>query len=118
MKDVDDHSNGSPEELADALREKVRKLPKAPGVYLMKDAKGVVIYVGKARDLRARVGSYFQDSADLLKSRGPEIAHMIGLVCDIDFLDCETEVDALLQENRRMKDIQPGVNGGLGDDKT
>src|SRR5205085_4116157 len=87
------------------LRANIRRFPKSPGVYLMKDGKGVVIYVGKARDLRSRVGSYFQDSADLLKSRGPEIAHMIGLVCDIDFLDCETEVDALLQENRLIKDI-------------
>jgi len=100
------------------LREKIGRLPKTPGVYLMKDARGRVLYVGKARDLRARVASYFQDSADLLNTRGPEIAHMASLVQDIDFLDCETEVDALLSENRLIKDIQPPYNERLKDDKT
>lgn len=101
-----------------ALREKISRFPKAPGVYLMKDPQGTVLYVGKARDLRARVSSYFQDSADLLNTRGPEIAHMAGLVCDVDFLDCETEVDALLTENRLIKDIQPQFNERLRDDKS
>jgi excinuclease ABC subunit C len=101
-----------------ALREKIAHFPKTPGVYLMKDASGTVLYVGKARDLRSRVSSYFQDSADLLNTRGPEIAHMATLVCDIDFLDCETEVDALLTENRLIKDIQPPYNERLRDDKS
>ncbi|MFQ6048392.1 MAG: UvrB/UvrC motif-containing protein [Phycisphaerae bacterium] len=101
-----------------ALREKVRRFPKGPGVYLMKDRRGRVLYVGKAKDLRARVSSYFQDSADLLRARGPEIAHMIGQVVEVDFLECETEVDALLQENRLIKDIQPPFNERLRDDKT
>lgn len=100
------------------LREKIANLPKTPGVYLMKDAAGRVLYVGKARDLRSRVSSYFQDSADLLSSRGPEIAHMAGLVVDLDFLDCETEVEALLTENRLIKDIQPQFNERLRDDKS
>ncbi|MBI5865939.1 MAG: excinuclease ABC subunit UvrC [Planctomycetes bacterium] len=94
------------------------RFPKSPGVYLMKNADGAVLYVGKARDLRSRVSSYFQDSADLLSSRGPEIAHMASLVEDIDFLDCETEVDALLKESRLIKDIQPPYNEKLRDDKT
>ncbi len=101
-----------------ALREKIMQFPKQPGVYLMKDAEGRVLYVGKARDLRSRVSSYFQDSADLFSSRGPEIAHMATLVTDIDFLDCETEVDALLTENRLIKDIQPAYNDRLRDDKS
>ncbi len=101
-----------------ALREKIALFPKSPGVYLMKDAAGVVLYVGKAKDLRARVASYFQDSADLLGSRGPEIAHMAAKVVDIDFLECETEVDALLTENRLIKDIQPTYNERLRDDKS
>ncbi len=84
----------------------------------MKDAKGQVLYIGKAKDLRARVSSYFQDSADLLNSRGPEIARMATEVVDVDFLDCDTEVDALLQENRLIKDIQPPYNEQLRDDKT
>jgi excinuclease ABC subunit C len=100
------------------LREKIAHLPKTPGVYLMKDTRGRVLYVGKARDLRARVSSYFQNSADLLNTRGPEIAHMASQVEDIDFLDCETEVDALLSENRLIKDIQPPYNERLKDDKT
>jgi excinuclease ABC subunit C len=100
------------------LREKISNFPKQPGVYLMKDREGVVLYVGKARDLRARVSSYFQDSADLLASRGPEIAHMAALVQDIDFLESETEVDALLAENRLIKDIQPRYNERQKDDKS
>lgn len=101
-----------------ALRDKIAHFPKTPGVYLMKDAEGRVLYVGKARDLRARVSSYFQNSADLLSSRGPEIAHMAALVNDIDFLECETEVDALLRENRLIKDTQPPYNERLRDDKS
>lgn len=105
-------------ERVESLRTRIAHLPKTPGVYLMKDAKGRVLYVGKAKDLRSRVGSYFQNSADLLRSRGPEIAKMAGLVCDFDFLQCDTEVDALLQENRLIKDIQPPYNELLKDDKT
>lgn len=100
------------------IRDKIAHFPQSPGVYLMKDASGVVLYVGKARELRSRVGSYFQDSADLLATRGPEIARMACLVQDIDILECETEVDALLQENRLIKDIQPQFNERLKDDKS
>ncbi|MBN1344438.1 MAG: excinuclease ABC subunit UvrC [Phycisphaerae bacterium] len=96
----------------------MRHLPKSPGVYLMKDAQGRVLYVGKAKDLRSRVSSYFQDSANLLATRGPEIDRMIGMVVDVDFLDCDTEVDALLQENRLIKDIQPPFNERLRDGKS
>jgi len=102
----------------EALLNKIRHLPKTPGVYLFKDAQGRVLYVGKAKDLRSRVSSYFQNSTDLLATRGPEIAHMASLAADLDFLDCETEVDALLQENRLIKDIQPPYNERLRDDKT
>lgn len=100
------------------LRDKIANFPKSPGVYLMKDHEGVVLYIGKARDLRARVSSYFQNSTDLLASRGPEIAHMATLVEDIDFLESETEVDALLAENRLIKDIQPRYNERQKDDKS
>lgn len=102
----------------EALRETIRRFPKSPGVYLMKDARGRVLYVGKAKDLRARVSSYFRDSADLLGTRGPEIARMASEVTDVDFLDMDTEVDALLQENRLIKDIQPPYNERLRDDKS
>ena len=100
------------------LRDKIGQFPKLPGVYLMKDGRGRVLYVGKAKDLRARVSSYFQDSANLLNTRGPEIAAMAAKVVDVDFLECDTEVDALLQENRLIKDIQPPYNEQLKDDKS
>jgi excinuclease ABC subunit C len=100
------------------LRERIANFPKTPGVYLMKDRSGQVLYIGKAKDLRSRVSSYFQDSADLLNNRGPEIARMVTQVDDIDFLDADTEVDALLQEARLVKDIQPPFNAQLRDDKT
>ncbi|GMU32966.1 MAG: hypothetical protein AMXMBFR20_08380 [Planctomycetia bacterium] len=102
----------------DGIRQKISHFPKTPGVYLMKDAKGLVLYVGKAKDLRSRVSSYFQDSADLLNTRGPDIARMVAMVADIDFLECETEVDALLSEARLIKDIQPPHNVQMKDGKT
>ncbi len=100
------------------LRERIAAFPKAPGVYLMKDAEGRVLYVGKAADLRSRVSSYFQAAADLLNTRGPEISHMISKVHDIDILECASEVDALLKESRLIKDIQPLHNAMLKDDKS
>jgi len=93
-------------------------IPKEAGCLPDEDAKGRVLYVGKAKELRARVCSYFQDSADLLRSRGPEIARMGAKVVDVDFLECDSEVDALLQENRLIKDIQPQFNAMLKDDKS
>ena len=108
----------SEQDRIDVIREKIAMFPKSPGVYLMKDARDVVLYVGKAKDLRARVSSYFQESADLLNTRGPDIARMVTQVADIDFLDCETEVDALLKEARLIKDIQPAYNVQLKDGKT
>ena len=102
-----------------ALRAKASSLPAEAGVYLFKDAAGRVLYVGKAKSLRSRVGSYFLPSADLPASRGPEIARMIAnLVVDFDVLVCDSEVDALLRENRLVKDIQPRFNERLRDGKS
>ena len=100
------------------LRERIGEFPKSPGVYLMKDAHGVVLYVGKAKDLRSRVSSYFQPGADLLNTRGPDICRMVDAVVDVDYVECETEVDALLMESRLIKDIQPPHNAMLKDGKT
>ncbi|MBL4701855.1 MAG: excinuclease ABC subunit UvrC [Phycisphaeraceae bacterium] len=97
-----------------ALLDKARKLPMVPGVYLMKDVKGVVIYVGKASKLPNRVSSYFIPSADL----GPRKQLMLDLVDDFDYLECEGEWEALLTENRLIKDIHPKFNVLLTDDKT
>jgi len=90
-----------------------------PGLYLFKDSAGRVLYVGKAKSLRGRVASYFQQGAELLATRGPEIERMIrDLVADLDVLECESEVDALLRENRLIKDIQPPFNARQKDDKS
>ncbi len=94
--------------------EKVRSFPHKPGVYLMKDASGVVIYVGKAKSLRSRAGSYFLAAA-LQEAR---TASWVLEICDIDYLECGSEVDALLAENRLIKDIQPKYNKDLKDDKS
>jgi len=96
------------------LLEKARQLPKTPGVYLMKDDKGRVIYVGKSASLRDRVSSYFLPSTKLEFKKAP----MLEVVVDFEILDTESEVEALLAENRLIKDIQPRFNARLMDDKT
>jgi excinuclease ABC subunit C len=93
---------------------KVREFPRAPGVYLMKDAAARVIYVGKAKNLRSRAGSYFLKGA-LAERR---TAEWVLEIADIDFLVCDSEVDALLMESRLIKDVQPKYNKELKDDKT
>jgi len=102
----------------DALLKKARALPKTPGVYLMKDAKGVVVYVGKALNLPDRVSSYFVPSAANSGGLGPKKLPMLDLIDDFDILECETEWEALLTENRLIKDIHPRFNAALTDDKT
>lgn len=101
------------ERLARLLRS-ARGLPPAPGVYLMKDHKGVVLYVGKASNLPDRVASYFVPSADL----GPKKGRMLDAVHSFDFLVCGSEWEALLTENRLIKDIRPKHNERLTDDKS
>src|SRR5256885_388959 len=96
------------------LAEKAKGLPKCPGVYLMKDDKGRVIYVGKATSLRDRVCSYFQPSTKLEHLKSEMIQHVV----DFESLETESEVEALLAENRLIKDIQPRFNVRLVDDKT
>ncbi len=93
---------------------KVKAFPNEPGVYLMKDAAGVVIYIGKAKNLRSRTGSYFLKAAQI----DARTADWIADVADIDFVQCESEVDALLMESRLVKDIQPRNNKDLKDDKS
>jgi excinuclease ABC subunit C len=93
---------------------KVREFPHAPGVYLMKDSAGTVIYVGKAVNLRSRAGSYFLRAA----AEDRRTAELVREIADIDFLPCDSEVDALLAEARLIKDIQPRFNRDLKDDKS
>jgi excinuclease ABC subunit C len=94
--------------------EKVKQFPSTPGVYLMKDAQGRVIYVGKARNLRSRASHYFSRAA----VEDQRTCDLVKVIADIDFLAADSEVDALLLEARLIKDIQPRFNVDLKDDKT
>ena len=102
------------DERIEQLSEKAKALPKAPGVYLMKDSKGRVIYIGKSASLRDRVGSYFQSSTKLEQRK----AGLLDDVVDFEIVQTDSEVEALLAENRLIKDIQPKYNARLMDDKT
>ena len=97
-----------------AAAAKVKTFPQTPGVYLMKDAAGRVIYVGKAKNLRARAGSYFLKAAE----QDRRTADLVQEIRDIDYLEADSEVDALLLESRLVKDVQPRFNSDLKDDKT
>src|SRR5579859_2667787 len=116
--------NGVPDEVTDEqlpidsggpeLRERIRSLPTGSGVYLMKDALGRVIYVGKAVNLRSRVASYFNSAA----AEDIRTASLVPEIRGVDFIETQSEVDALLLEARLIKDVQPRFNQELKDDKT
>lgn len=97
-----------------SLEDKIQQLPSSPGVYLMRDADGTIIYIGKARSLRQRVRSYFSTSSD---SRY-HIRFLMARVTDIDVLLTDTEKEALLLENTLIKQHHPRYNLDLKDDKT
>jgi excinuclease ABC subunit C len=94
--------------------EKVHSFPQTPGVYLMKDAAGRVIYIGKAKNLRNRAGSYFLKAA----AEEPRTAKLVREIRDIDYIETKNEIDAILIEARLIKDILPKFNRELRDDKT
>ncbi|HHT9136228.1 MAG TPA: excinuclease ABC subunit UvrC [Candidatus Wunengus sp. YC60] len=96
------------------LENKLKNLPKSPGVYLMKDAKHKVIYVGKAKNLKNRVKSYFKKSTD----DRLYTEYLVRRVVDIDFVLTETEKEALILENNLIKQFKPKFNINLRDDKT
>lgn len=100
------------------IRERIKTFPSGPGLYFMKGTKEKVLYIGKAKNLRSRVASYFQQGGDIAISRGPKIVEMINKVETIDFLETSNEVDAMLKEARLIKDIHPPYNTDLVDDKT
>ena len=81
-----------------ALREKAATLPLSPGVYLMRDRDGVVVYVGKSRKLKNRVTSYFVGSGHSVKT-----ARMVSRVADFDYILCDGEMEALTLENVLIK---------------
>ena len=94
--------------------DKVKTFPTTPGVYLMKDDRGAVIYVGKAKNLRSRAGHYFTKEA----VENPRTSELVKHIVDVEFIPCDTEVDALLKEARLVKDIRPRFNKDLKDDKS
>lgn len=96
------------------LRNEARQLPPKPGVYLMKNHKGSVLYVGKATRLCDRVASYFIPSTDL----GPRKNMMLDEVHSFETFITDTAWEALLAENRLIKDIGPPYNAAQRDDKT
>ena len=101
--------------VADNIRKKVSSLPHKPGIYLMRDRFGTVIYVGKARDLRRRVSQYFQPSRRMgwdLKFKA-----LVEAIHDFDFHTVRSEPEALLLEGKLIKEFQPRYNVSFRDDK-
>ncbi len=98
------------------LKEKVRRLPHSPGVYLMKDRLGRIIYVGKAKDLKKRVSTYFQSSRRFTAQQ-PKIAAMVDLVRSFDIMEVKSEAEALLLEGKLIKQWKPKYNTDFTDDK-
>ncbi|MGD2175676.1 MAG: excinuclease ABC subunit UvrC [Candidatus Brocadiaceae bacterium] len=101
-------------QIPDKVRQKIDELPRKPGVYLMKDARNEVIYVGKAKDLHARVRSYFQEGGDDWRL----ICKRIGQVADVDVVVTASEKEALLLENNFIKQFRPRYNVYFRDDKS
>jgi len=97
----------------DALQRKLEGLPDAPGVYLWKDAEGTVLYVGKAKSLRARVRWYFGDDVEA----NPRLMLLRKRIADLDTIVLKSEAQALLLENNLIKEHQPRYNVNLRDDK-
>ena len=98
------------------IRKFIRALPQGPGVYLMKDRLGHVIYVGKAKNLKRRVSSYFQGSRRFVRAQ-PKIAAMVEMVCEISIHETKNETEALLLEGKLIKEYKPRYNTDFTDDK-
>jgi excinuclease ABC subunit C len=98
----------------DRLKLRLKELPERPGVYLHKNAEGEVIYVGKARNLRNRVGSYIVGKG----ARDTKTMSLINEIDSIDFVTTNNELEAILLENNLIKTHQPRYNILLRDDKS
>src|SRR5205809_6680025 len=96
------------------LRHKVSLLPTTPGVYLYKDGNGKIIYVGKAKSLRARVRSYFNDD----RLADAKTGTLISEARDVDFIQLDNNKEALALENNRIKQYKPRYNILLRHHKT
>lgn len=96
------------------IEEELKKLPKEPGVYIMRDDKNVILYVGKAVNLHNRVRSYFRENI----GRGPMIDKMVSLIARFEYIVTDSELEALVLENNLIKENSPKYNTLLKDDKT
>ncbi len=96
------------------IEEELKKLPKNPGVYIMRDDKDVILYVGKAVNLHNRVRSYFRENI----GRGPMIDKMVSLIARFEYIVTDSELEALVLENNLIKEHSPKYNTLLKDDKT
>ena len=99
---------------SEQLTRKLANLPTLPGVYQHKDANGKVLYVGKAKNLRNRVRSYFQES----RPREGRIETMVKKIDDVEVIVTDNEAEALILENNLIKKLRPRYNVNLRDDKT
>ncbi len=95
------------------LKEKLEAVPALPGVYQFLDSKGKVIYVGKAKDLRSRVRSYFQSNLD-----SPKTKALVSKISDVETIITDNEIEALVLENNLIKKFKPRYNVNLKDDKS
>lgn len=96
------------------FEEELKKLPKEPGVYIMRDDKDVILYVGKAINLHNRVRSYFRENI----GRGPMIDKMVSLIARFEYIVTDSELEALVLENNLIKEHRPRYNTMLKDDKS
>ncbi len=108
-------AGGRHNDLRNSLADKLQALPERPGVYLMKDRLGRILYVGKAKNLRKRVSSYFMPSRAF--SSTPKIRALIELISDFELLEVNSEPEALLLEGRLIKQYKPKYNTDFIDDK-
>src|SRR6202451_56385 len=97
------------------LKEKVRRLPNRPGVYIMKDRIGTIIYVGKAKALKKRVSSYFMPSRAF--ALHPKIRALVDMITDFDAIEVKSEPEAILLEGKLIKQWKPRYNTDFTDDK-
>src|SRR5712691_2578422 len=104
----------TPVETRELIARKLDALPDEPGVYLWRNAAGEILYVGKAKSLRARVPSYFGPEADST----PERAALVGHIADLETIIVPSEAQALLLENNLIKEHKPRFNIRLTDDKS
>ena len=96
------------------FEEELKNLPRKPGVYIMRDDKDVILYVGKAINLHNRVRSYFRENI----GRGPAIDQMVSLIARFEYIVTDSELEALVLENNLIKENSPKYNTLLKDDKT